>query len=42
MEKAAHAAPAQTCPAFAAPRAGGGDPFDELFDEPLGSVLPTL
>jgi DNA-binding response OmpR family regulator len=41
MEKAAHAAPAQTCPAFAAPRAGG-DPFDELFDEPLGSVLPTL
>jgi DNA-binding response OmpR family regulator len=46
MEKAAHATHA---PAFAAhPFPGlarpatGGDPFDELFEEPLGSPLPTL
>jgi hypothetical protein len=47
-EKAAHAAlaqtfPAQTYPTLVPPRAAGaGDPFDELFEEPLGSPLSTL
>lgn len=34
IEKAANAAPASTF-------AGAGDPLDELFEEPLGSALPT-
>jgi DNA-binding response OmpR family regulator len=48
MEKAAHATlaqsfPAQTYPPPAAPRlTGAGDPFDDLFEEPLGSPFPTL
>ena len=48
MEKAAQAAPTQGLPVpgfpvFAAARAaGGGDAFDDLFEEPLGSAVPTL
>ena len=42
MEKAAHAPPAHAFPPFAAARAGGADdPFDDLFEEPLGSPFPT-
>jgi two-component system response regulator TrcR len=43
MEKAAHAAPVSSIPALVAARGtGAGDPFDDLFEEPLGSALPTL
>ena len=43
MEKAAHASPGQALPAFAAPvLAAAGDPFDDLFEEPLGSPLSTI
>jgi DNA-binding response OmpR family regulator len=44
MDKAVHAAPVQTIPALVGAHAGaasGGDPIDELFDEPLGSPLST-
>jgi DNA-binding response OmpR family regulator len=48
MEKAAHAAPVKSIPALVAVRAahagatGAGDPFDDLFEEPLGSPISTL
>jgi hypothetical protein len=42
MEKAANAAPVHTIPALVSARAtGAADPFDDLFEEPLGSPLPT-
>ena len=43
MEKAAHAGPVTSIPALVAARAAAAaDPFDELFEEPLGSPLSTL
>jgi DNA-binding response OmpR family regulator len=47
MEKAANAAntptfPAQAYPAHAKAARTAGDPFDDLFEEPLGSPFPSL
>jgi len=43
MDKAAHAGPVQSIPALvAASAATAGEPFDELFEPPHGSPLPTF